>query len=194
LHLNNFKKMNKSLIFVLIFAFIGLTAVIMYFVYDNKYVTINNLYEAQVKENEVIHDEMWKILQQQAGVTENYAESFADNYERIMNARNYGGEMMKWITESNPTYTSAMHEKLMVSIETYRTKFTMVQRKLISVHNELKNLLTLFPSRIFLVTIGGHVLPELKIVTSSRTGKAFETGKDDDTDLFQKKEKKDTTN
>jgi hypothetical protein len=48
--------------------------------------------------------------------------------------------------------------------------------------------LTLFPSRFFLVTIGGHTLPELKIVTSTRTEKAFETGKDDDTDLFSKKD------
>ncbi|NJO62634.1 MAG: hypothetical protein HC836_31715 [Richelia sp. RM2_1_2] len=52
----------------------------------------------------------------------------------------------------------------------------------------MKNLLTLFPSRIFLVTFGGHVLPELQIVTSSRTDNAFQTGKDDDVELFQKKD------
>lgn len=185
--------MNKSLIAVLIFAFIGIGVVVAYFVYDNKYITINNLYEAQVSEDKLIHDEMWKILQQQAGVTDNYSESFTKSYKEIMEARNYGGEMMKWITEQNPTYNSAMHEKLMVSIETYRTKFTNVQRKLVSIHNELKNLLTLFPSRFFLVTIGGHILPELNIVTSSRTDNAFVTGKDDDTDLFKKKEPADTT-
>jgi hypothetical protein len=61
----------------------------------------------------------------------------------------------------------------------------MVQSKLISIHNEMKNLLTLFPSRIFLVTIGGHQLPELKIVTSTRTDNAFQTGKDDEVNLFK---------
>lgn len=184
--------MNKSLIFVIIAAFIGIGFVVAYFVYDNKYVTLNNLYEAQIAQDKLVHDEMWKIIQQQAGVTENYSESFTKSYKEIMNARNYGGELMKWIQESNPTFNSAMHEKLMVSIETYRTKFTNVQSKLISIHNEMKNLLTLFPSKLFLVTIGGHVLPELNIVTSSRTDNAFFTGKDDDTDLFKKKEESDT--
>lgn len=185
--------MNKLLIAVLMFAFIGIGIVVAYFVYDNKYITLNNLYEAQVAEDKLIHDEMWKILKQQAGVTENYSESFTKSYKEIMDARNYGGEMMKWITEQNPTYNSSMHEKLMVSIETYRTKFTNVQRKLISIHNEMKNLTTLFPSRFFVVTIGGHILPELNIVTSGKTEKAFVTGKDDDTDLFEKKDASDST-
>lgn len=168
------------------FAFLGFTMVVMYYVYDNKYVQTENLYEAQVAQNQAVYDEVWKIIQQQAGVTEQYSESFKDNYTSIMNSRNYGGEMMKWIKESNPNYSPELHAKLMTSIETYRTKFTMVQTKLISIHNELKNQLTLFPSRFFTVTLGGHTLPELKIVTSTRTDNAFETGKDDDVDLFKK--------
>lgn len=177
---------NKSFIFIAILCFLGIGTIIAYFVYDNKFVTTNNLYEAQVAQDKIVYDEMWKIIQQQAGVTENYSESFRKNYKAIMESRNYGGELMKWITESNPEFSPDMHKKLMVSIETYRTKFTQVQSKLISIHNELKNQLTLFPSRFFLVTIGGHVLPELNIVTSSRTENAFVTGKDDDTDLFKK--------
>jgi hypothetical protein len=178
--------MNKlGMIILLAFVFLGFTAVVMYFSYDNKYVTLNNLYEAQVSQDKLVHDEMWKILQQQAGVTENYSESFNKNYTNIMKSRNYGGEMMKWIQESNPTFDTKLYDKLMTSIEVYRTKFTMVQSKLISIHNEMKNLLTLFPSRLFLVTIGGHILPELNIVTSSRTDNVFVTGKDDDTKLFK---------
>ncbi len=179
--------MNKGLtitLFALIF--IGLTGVIMYYIYDNKYVTINNLYEAQVAQDQIVYDEVWKVIQQQAGVSEKYSDDFRRNYRDIMNARNYGGEMMKWITEQNPTFDASMYAKLMNTIESQRSKFTTVQTKLISIHNELKNLLTLFPSRFFLVTIGGHILPELKIVTSTRTDNAFQTGKDDNVDLFQK--------
>jgi len=171
----------------LIFVFIGFSAVVMYYVYDNKYIETENLYQAQVVQNQVVYDEVWKIIQQQAGVTENYSTSFRENYTSIMNSRNYCGEIMKWIQEQNPNFTPELHVKLMTSIETYRTKFTMVQTKLISLHNELKNQLTIFPSRFFTVTIGGHILPDLKIVTSTRTGNAFETGKDDDIDLFDKK-------
>lgn len=179
--------MNKlALILVLAFAFLGVTALVMYFSYDNKYVTLNNLYEAQISQDKLIHDEMWKILQQKAGVSENYAESFNKNYTNIMDARyKTGGEMMKWITESNPNFDVALYKDLSTSIEVYRTKFTMVQTKLVSIHNEMKNLLTLFPSRIFVASIGGHILPELNIVTSTRTDGAFVTGKDDDTKLFK---------
>jgi hypothetical protein len=179
---------NKSFIFIAIICFLGIGAVLAYFIYDNKYVLTNNLYEAQVAQDKIVYDEMWKIIQQQAGVTENYSQSFKENYKAIMDSRNYGGELMKWIQESNPEFNSSMHEKLMVSIETYRTKFTLVQSKLISIHNELKNQLTIQPSKFFLVTIAGHILPELNIVTSSRTENAFVTGKDDDTDLFSKKD------
>lgn len=179
--------MNKlGMILVLALVFLGITGVVMYISYDNKYVTLNNLYEAQVSQDKLIHDEMWKILQQKAGVTENYAESFNKNYTNIMDARyKEGGAMMKWITEANPNFDVALYKDLSTSIEVYRTKFTMVQSKLISIHNEMKNLLTLFPSRFFVATIGGHVLPELNIVTSTRTDNAFVTGKDDDTKLFK---------
>lgn len=180
--------MNKSLIAVVVIAVLAIGVIVAYYSYENKFITTKNLYEAQVSEDQLVHDEMWKIIQQQAGVTENYSDSFRKNYKEIMNARNYGGELMKWIQESNPNFSPDMHKQLMTSIETYRVKFTNVQKKLVSIHNEMKNQLTLFPSRIFLVTIGGHTLPELNIVTSTRTGKAFETGKDDDTDLFQKKD------
>lgn len=172
--------------FLIIAGFIGIGFVVAYFVYDNKFVLTKNEYEAQVEKDKLIHDEMWKIIQQQAGVTSNYAESFTKSYKEIMNARNYGGEMMKWIQESNPNFDASMHKQLMTSIETYRTKFTVVQTKLVSIHQELKNQLTLFPSRLFLVTIGGHTLPELNIVTSSRTGNAFLTGEDNEVDLFEK--------
>src|ERR1041385_549647 len=112
-------------ILLVAFIFLGITAVVMYFTYDNKYVTLNNLYEAQVSEDKLIHDEMWKILQQQAGVTENYAESFNKIYKNINDARyKTGGEMMKWIQEANPNFDSKLYSKVMESIEVYRTKFT----------------------------------------------------------------------
>jgi hypothetical protein len=166
--------------------FLGIAGVFMYISYNNKFVALENLYKKQISEDQLIHDEMWKILQSQAGVTENYAESFNKIYKNINDARyKTGGEMMKWIQEANPNFDSKLYDKVMTSIEVYRTKFTDVQTKLLSIHNEMENLLTLFPSSFFLSTIGGHVLPELKIVTSTKTEKAFETGKDDDIKLFK---------
>jgi len=177
--------MKGLLIALLLFGILGVTFFVMYISYDNKFVTTKNLYEAQVSQDQIIHDEMWKVIQQQAGVSEKYSEDFTRNYKEIMNARNYGGELMKWITEQNPNFSPDLYSKLMNTIEVQRNKFTVVQSKLISIHNEMKNQLTLFPSRLFLVNIGGHVLPDLNIVTSSRTDEVFRTGKDDDVQLFK---------
>lgn len=171
---------------ILIIAFLGIGAIVWYFAIDNKFVTTKNLYEAQIAKDKIIHDKMWKIISQQAGVTENYAESFEKIYTKVMKERyENGGTLMKWITEANPNYTPELHVKLMSTIEVYRNEFADVQIKLVSIHNEMKNQLTLFPSRFFLVSIGGHTLPELNIVTSTKTDDAFFTGKDDDTQLFK---------
>lgn len=177
--------MNKALIFVILLAFLGVGAIVLYFTYDNKYMTTLSLYEAQVSKDKIIHDKMWKILQQQAGVSENYAKSFDKIYKNINDARyRTGGEMMKWIQESNPNFDTKLYGTLMESIETYRGEFGKVQERLTDIHRELKIMLTTQPSKFILVTIGGHVLPELNIVTSGRTDDAFTTGKDDDTKLF----------
>jgi hypothetical protein len=172
--------------FAIVFSIIAIGLIILYFVYEDRYITLKAEYEAQVDKDKLVHDEMWKILQSQAGVTSNYAESFTKSYKEIMQARNYGGELMKWIQESNPTFDASMHKKLMESIETYRTKFTVVQTKLISIHQEMKLLLTRRLSGFFLVTIGGYTLPELNIVTSGKTNENFRTGEDNDVNLFQK--------
>ncbi|NJO62635.1 MAG: hypothetical protein HC836_31720 [Richelia sp. RM2_1_2] len=123
--------MKALIVFLIIGSGLFFLLFFMYISYDNRYVELKNGYEAQVAQDQIVYDEMWKIIQQQAGVTENYSESFRKNYKEIMQSRNYGGELMKWITESNPNFSTAMYEKLMVSIETYRTKFTTVQTKLI---------------------------------------------------------------
>jgi hypothetical protein len=71
----------------------------------------------------------------------------------------------------------------MNTIEAQRAKFTMVQTKLISIHNELSNLVQKAPARWF---IGSREIPDLILVTSTRTENSFSTGKDDDVELFDK--------
>jgi hypothetical protein len=73
----------------------------------------------------------------------------------------------------------------MNTLESQRAKFTDNQKKLIAIHKELKDLTTTIPGRWF---VGGRPIKEPRLVTSTRTDKAFDTGKDDDVDLFPKKE------
>jgi len=153
----------------------------MYFTYSNKYITLKNMYDAQVDKDRITYDELWKVIKQQAGVSEKYSEDFRNNYQAIMTSRNYGGEMMKWITEANPTFTPELYIKLSNTIEIQRATFTNNQTKLISIHKEIKDLVYKFPSSLFLFT---KEVPDLKLVTSTQTEQVFKTQKEDSVKVF----------
>lgn len=160
-----------------------ITGVVMYFSYNNEFTRKENQFKAQENVDKAFFDEMWKVIKQQAGVSEKYSEDFRRNYKEIMTSRNYGGEMMKWITEANPNFTPDLYSKLMNTIEIKRAEFTNNQKKLISIHKELSDLKMLFPGSLFL---GSRNVPDLNVVTSSQTEAVFQTHKDDDIELFEK--------
>jgi len=176
---------NKGLFITLIIAaVVGIGAVVFYYSYDTSYITLVNKYNAQISENQVIYDEVWKVVQQQAQVSDQYAENFKEIYVQMMDARyESGGVAMKWIQEQNPLFSQDMYMKLMSTIESQRAKFTNVQRKLVATHQEITNLVTTAPSRFF---VGGRPIPDLKIVTSTKTEAVFKSGKEDDVELFKK--------
>jgi hypothetical protein len=159
-----------------------ITSVVLYISYTNDYTRLNNQYEAQVSVDQAVYDEVWKTIKQQAGVSEKYSEDFRKNYKEIMASRNYGGELMKWVQESNPNFTPDLYSKLMNTIESQRAKFTTNQKKLISIHKEMKDLTQLFPGSIFL---GSKQVPELALVTSTQTEQVFGTHKEDSVELFK---------
>ena len=155
--------------------------------YNKKFVTG----KAFQQNAEVVFDNTWKKIQQQAGVADQYKTGFKEIYVEMMNAR-YAGDsasgketLMKWITESNPTFDIGLYKTLMNTIEGSRNEFTMEQKKLIDIDRELKSMKVTFPNSIIL---GGKADLEIVLVTSSKTEEAYKTGKDDDVDLFKKKE------
>jgi alpha-L-fucosidase len=176
--------MKKGLILsLIIFAGIALLGVSQYIGYHNTWTDKKNLYEEQLEVDKVIYDKVWKVIQQQAQVSEKYAEDFKSIYTDIMSERyeNGGGKLMLWIQEQNPEFSQDMYMKLMNTIEVQRGEFAVNQKRLVSIHKELKNLKEKFPSNIFL---GGKELPELVTITSTKTEKTFESGKEDEVNLF----------
>jgi hypothetical protein len=155
----------------------------------NQEVDLRNQAAAQEKANQVIYDEVWKVLQQKAGILDKFADDFKSIYGTIMDARYQGekngpGPTFKWIQEHNPSFTPEMYKDLSVAIEAYRGKFSRVQQKLVDIKREHDNLRQKIPSCWF---VGEK--PELKItvVTSTKTERTFETGREDDIELFPKK-------
>ncbi len=156
--------------------------------YNKKFVTG----KAFQQNCEVVFDNTWKKIQQQANVTNEYKEGFRQIYVEMMNAR-YSDEgagqqtLMKWIQESNPTFDASLYKTLMNTIEGSRNEFTMEQKKLIDIDRELKSMKATFPNSLI---IGGRPDLEIKLVTSAKTEQAFSTGKDDDTKIFPEKKPK----
>jgi hypothetical protein len=176
--------MKKGLLVGGIAAFcIILIPLLMYTSYNNSEVRLRNQVVAQQKVNETVFDNTWKILQQQAGVANEHKNAFKDIYGDLMHGRydNGGGEMMKWVQEHNPQFDGRLYQQLMTSIEAQRTIFTREQAKLIDLKREHDNLRQTIPSNLF---VGSRAAVEIKVVTSDKTDQTFQTGQENNVDLF----------
>lgn len=145
--------------------------------------------KAAQQNSEVIFDNTWKTIQSEANVTDKYKDGFKEIYIGIAEGRydndKEGGKqtLMKWVQESNPTFDSGIYEKLMNTIEGSRQSFTIEQKKLIDIDREHKALRATFPNSII---IGGRPDLDIRLVTSGKTKEAFQTGEENDVNLFSK--------
>jgi len=160
--------------------------------YTNKEIDLRATTVAQQDKCKVYFDKMWKILQQKAQIADQYKEAFKDIYPKLIEGRYSKGDgtLMKWITESNPTFDVSLYKELMQSIEIERTGYFNEQSTLIDMQREHAVLLKKIPSKWFMNDTLKPV--EIIIVTSKSTKEAYVTGEENDVDLF-KKETKDTT-
>jgi hypothetical protein len=138
-----------------------------------------------VSANEASFDNMWKKIQQTAQVPEAQKNALREIFESHASARTgsgQGGTVMNWIKESVPTVQLTSYDNLMNIITGSRDEWTRNQIELVSISNEYNQMLSVFPSNLFLRLFGFEkIVP--KIITSTRTVEAFKTGKDDDVDL-----------
>lgn len=183
--------MKKLTIFATVFliVIIGLVWFGMSVSTTNTEIDLRTTVEAQNKKCEAYFDKMWKILQQKAGVAEQYKQAFQEIYPKLIEGRYSQGDgsLMKWITESNPTFDASMYKDLMQSIEIERTGFFNEQSRLIDLNREHSALLQKIPSKWFL---GGIAEIQIKVITSEKTDKVYSTGKEDDVELFEKSQVK----
>lgn len=167
---------------VVILAILGVAGIgiAQYISMSNRNARLTNLFEAKQVESKTIHSEMWQTVKEIGGVTDAYASKFDSIYSHIMDARYSKGDgsLMKFVTEANPTFDSRLYEKLANVIEEKRIKFNGIQKDLLDIDREHNDLITTFPGTLFL---SGAPRFKVQIVTSTRTEKAFESGKDDET-------------
>lgn len=174
-----------GLIILCVVVVFGASLASTYFTYNNKEIALRTESEAQRSKIEGVHDKMWKIIQQKAGVTQEYAESFDSIYTHIIGGRYDSGDgtLMKWIKESNPQFDSSLYKDLSESIEVYRTEFQKSQERMIDIIREHTTMCTTYPGKWF---ISNTTPIEYTVISSSRSKVVMETGLDDDIDIFKK--------
>jgi hypothetical protein len=167
------------LTFAIIVVIIGVTA-------SNKEIRLRSQITAQKQVCEAFYDKLWKVIAQKAQVADQYKSAFKEIYPQLIEGRygnEKGGTLMKWITESNPTFDVSLYKDLMLSIEAERAGFFMEQKRLVDLNNEHRIIRQTFPASVF---IGGRADIEITIVSSDATKKVMETGKENDIEIFKK--------
>ena len=187
-----------------VFVILGLMIVFWAVGLSNSEIKLKNRGNAQQESCAAYFDKVWKILQQQAQVTDQYKDGFKEIYTGLMEGRyandgqGQGKEtFMKWIQESNPTFSPALYEKLMASIEGQREGFFIEQQKLIDIDREHKNMCQTFPNSMVVGKrheIGyqedenGKVIKKgITIIKSLKTDDVYKSGQENDVELFKKK-------
>jgi len=160
---------------------------IMYMGAHNTEVSLRNKFKAQQKANESSFDKTWKIIQQNAQVSERERDSFKEAFTDIMSEQKGiagEGKLASFFTQSKIDISPELFKKLMTTIESQRESFHRDQQKLLNIVEQHDNILTELPSSIF---VGGREKLEAIIVTSSKTNEAFSAGEDNEVNLFENK-------
>lgn len=139
----------------------------------------------KIKACKVDYDAMWKVIQQQAGVVDKYQKSFKDIYTDLIDGRYSNGEgqgqLMMWIQEHNPEFDASLFTKLMNTIESMRIDFATRQKELLAIEQDYNQAIVTFPGSFFL---SDRKPLEVTIITSTKTERVYDTGVDDDVELF----------
>lgn len=156
---------------------------------SNQEIELRTAIEAKQKDNTSEFDNMWKVISQTAQVSESQKDALKEIFVGYADARSgndKGGSLANWIKEACPNVNLSTYNNLQNIIVSKRDAWTMRQKEILDMGREHTTLMRRFPSGFILGLLGRKEIP-IQIVTSSRTEKSFETGKDDDVNLFNKK-------
>lgn len=175
-----------------VFGLIGLFFALMFGMgalnFFNTSTAIIASYEAKVDANKADFDNTWKTISQVAQVPAKYKDDFEGVYKTYMEARRGGntgeGALLSFLTEAVPQYDAqSLYAKVQTVVESKREAWTMRQKELRDLKREHDTLLRTFPGVAYNIFVGHDEL-EAIVITSTKTEGIFQTGADDDTNLF----------
>lgn len=149
----------------------------------NTEATDKNLYDMKLVDNNNQYDDMWKEISQSIQIADEKKDAFKEIYAQWSAGTADSGKVMMWLKQAAPDVKGLdVYDKVFNLMTSKRSGFTSRQQELIAIATPYNLRLVTQPSG-FVLKIFGFQKIEPKIVTSTRTNKAFETGVDDDTSL-----------
>lgn len=154
----------------------------------NSTAKLKNTYEMKVKANSGEFDNMWKQISQVCQIADSKKNAFKEIFNGYATARTPAGagQVMFWVKENAPNLDLSVYDKAQNIIVASRNGWTARQTELVDIAREYNQNLVTFPKNVFLAMFGFEKI-DPKVITSSRTEKAFEDGKDDDVSLTGQK-------
>ncbi len=185
------KELGLILGIVVILAFVAIIYFSGKISYTNDEAELRIEIKNQTRVCSIVFDDMWKIIKREAQIPEKYKDDFkeiilADNQAYGKDGIQIGG-MFNTIQKVNPTFTTEMYKDLMRLVESEMKRFENEQKSLIALSERHEILIKTFPGNVYLSDIQPI---EIKLITSSKTKKAYDAGEDDDVDLFDTSGKK----
>ena len=167
-------------IMLIIFIALAIILVAMYFIFNNREVALRKEAKAQEGKITAVHDTMWKIIKEKAGVAEKYRETFEKIYPELISGRyrDSGSATMKWIQESNPDFDTSLYNRLMQSIEIQRVSFSNAQQRMLDIIRERETLVNSMPQCWF---IRNKKPIDYVVIASDATNEVMRTHVDNET-------------
>ena len=127
--------------------------------FSNNEIGVKNRFEAVEKERSAFYTNLHKTITQKVQISKKVDESFRENIDIIMSGRKDGEQIMwKWVTETNPNANfgevSVLYQDLSRTIEGKQTEFFEIERKLMDIEREHKDLTTTFPNSLYFSILG----------------------------------------
>ena len=150
----------------------------------NTHIDLKNQIEAKQKANETIFDNTWKKINQTVQVSDKYKDGLKEVLLAYTSGRSKGDSqlLMDWTKEAVPTFDSSIYKQINNVITSSRDDFTKNQEILIDLSRQHQQFIQKFPNNVFCAILGIKEI-EIKVITSSKTEEAFNTGKEDDIKL-----------
>lgn len=150
----------------------------------NTHINLKTKIEAQQQSNEANFDTMWKKISQVSQVSDKYKDGLKEVLAAYTEGRKKESEqlLMDWTKEAIPTFDSSIYKQINNIIVSSRDDFFNNQKILIDLSRQHNQFIQKFPNNLFCGILNIQPI-EIKVVTSTKTEKTFESGKEDDIKL-----------